>query len=298
MSGSPAVVGASASDAIRRRVAGPTIRVEVLAAFPAAVYLAHTDGVLALVTADGVRHPNAIAIGAKVDDRPFAGIPVGGQGTVGDHHVRLPGFAAAVRRWWRPRPALPPVVPGVLGDTVSALQLLLATAAAPLPHELAVPRSRLHRALADGDRDAALGQADALLGLGPGLTPSGDDVLSGIFAAVSLLGPVVDGHDLAGLTGLVRQVGDASVQRASTRTTSISAALLAHAVAGEVSDAAADVFTALAGAAPMTPAVQRLLRVGATSGRDLGVGILTGARLIASVVVPAPPTSPVPEETR
>ena len=60
-----------------------------------------------------------------------------------------------------------------------------AEAAAPLVHEL---QSALQHAIAISQVDARLIRlATLLIGLGPGLTPSGDDLLGGIFLALSAL---------------------------------------------------------------------------------------------------------------
>src|SRR5690606_5844253 len=73
---------AAASTAIRSVLAGPPRPVHVLAVFPAATYLAHADGIVALVAADGVRHPNALVLAATAADTPFAGYRVHEPGTI------------------------------------------------------------------------------------------------------------------------------------------------------------------------------------------------------------------------
>ncbi|MBS3939403.1 MAG: DUF2877 domain-containing protein [Actinobacteria bacterium] len=291
----PAVVGASASAAIRDRVTASPTRVDVLAAFPSAVYLSHPAGIVAVVAADGIAHPNAIGLAADTSERPFAAARVGASGRLGDHRLEIPGLHAEVRRWWRPRPALPTVAADDLARCCEDLDLLLATAAPPLPIALAAPVARLRTALHGEDIAAALAQVDGLLGLGPGLTPSGDDLLCGLLSAIALLGPAV-GAPAERRVAAARVVGAAVVARAPAATTSISAALLAHAVHGEVSDVAADVVHALAGRQPLAPAVRALLAVGATSGRDLTAGLLAGARVVSSGVLSRSAASS--EETR
>ncbi|MEX2503242.1 MAG: DUF2877 domain-containing protein [Egicoccus sp.] len=292
----PPAVGASASAAIRDRVTAPAVRVDVLAAFPAAVYLSHPAGIVAVVAGDGIAHPNAIGLAARASERPFAAVTVGASGRLGDHRLVLPGLHVEVRRWWRPRPALPTVTADALRLRCDDLDLLLATAAPPLPFALAAPLGRLRTALATGDAAGATGHVEGLLGLGPGLTPSGDDLLCGLLSAISLLGPAVGAADVDARIVAARTVGEVVAVRATSTTTAISAALLAHAARGEVSDVAADVLHALAGRQPLAPAVRALLAVGATSGRDLTAGLLAGARVASSDTLSRPPA--LPEETR
>jgi len=99
-------------------------------------------------------------------------------------------------------------------------------------------------ALRRGDLDAAA----PLLGLGPGLTPSGDDFIGGFL--------IVSRH---------QRVAEWALALAPRRTNKISAAHLAAAAAGE---AAAALHNALGGG-PLTP----LLALGHSSGWDM----LTGA---------------------
>jgi hypothetical protein len=99
-----------------------------------------------------------------------------------------------------------------------------------------------------------------LLGRGPGLTPAGDDVLAGF-----LLGSMAFGLD----AGRVRA---AVAAMAPARTTALSAALLWHADRGECVDEVAVVV-----ASPSGPAVDRLLRIGHTSGAALATGLATAA---------------------
>jgi hypothetical protein len=86
---------------------------------------------------------------------------------------------------------------------------------------------------------AARGQADAvraLVGLGPGLTPAGDDWLAGWLLAQHLTEDLTGSADLSGLTD---------------RTTTLSRALLACAAAGEA-DAAWQALLASLAEVPMT----------------------------------------------
>ncbi len=104
---------------------------------------------------------------------------------------------------------------------------------------------------------------DGLLGLGPGLTPAGDDVLAG--ALVTLVA-AADPRAVALRAG-VRAA-------APQRTTAVSAALLRHAGRGECGPELADLLRALAGAADPVVALGRLCAVGHSSGAALAWGVL------------------------
>ena len=119
---------------------------------------------------------------------------------------------------------------------------------------------------ARGDR-AALG---ALVGLGPGLTPAGDDWLAGWLLAQHL------GEDLRGLRNLEGLI----VALAADRTTTLSRALLACAAAGEA-DAAWHALLATLAEVPMThlpiyQSTQTILSHGATSGAAMLTGFCAG----------------------
>lgn len=110
-----------------------------------------------------------------------------------------------------------------------------------------------------------------LLGRGPGATPSGDDILAGIFLML-LRTTTGEAHRH------VRQAGDHLVKAAEHRTTSISTALLAQAARGRAADPILDAREAL-----LTPqmdtegrraALSNIRNIGHTSGLDTLVGML------------------------
>ena len=122
-------------------------------------------------------------------------------------------------------------------------------------------------------------KAALLLGLGPGLTPSGDDALCGVLLALDALGA----HDTrAALATEVRAA-------APSATTPLSAAFLAAAAEGQGSAALLDFIAALVAAEldALPATIAALGRVGHTSGWDA----LAGAYLTLSAFVrAAPPT--------
>jgi hypothetical protein len=108
-----------------------------------------------------------------------------------------------------------------------------------------------------------------LVGRGPGLTPSGDDVIAGVLLALRSAG------ELAAVQG----IGAALVPHLH-RTTSISAALLRAAVEGY---AVPEVVALLnsPGSSLDPNLLARVLAIGHSSGHDLVVGITAACRALA-----------------
>jgi hypothetical protein len=118
-------------------------------------------------------------------------------------------------------------------------------------------------ALATGDVVAAEDVTVELIGLGVGLTPSGDDYLVGLLAGLEATDDPVR-HRLA--TAIAAQ--------ADLRTTVIGAEMLRHAAAGAFAERLHDMLIALArGSLDLATAVERVMAYGATSGGDTLVGL-------------------------
>ena len=128
-------------------------------------------------------------------------------------------------------------------------------------------------ALETGDRSAAADVAARLIGLGPGLTPSGDDALVGIEAALYALAWPAAGF----LAQAMDDVED--------RTTALAATLLRHAAAGEFAERLHTLLAALLGSDDETirTAIDRAAAWGATSGTDCLLGVLIGLDVAAGV---------------
>jgi hypothetical protein len=169
----------------------------------------------------------------------------------------------------------------------------------PVLRGIAAGLHTLHIAFETGDPDAASVALVALLGRGPGLTPSGDDVVCGILAGlgwatntlpINKYGAInrastTDRSPEAAITQpIISGLGQAVNTTAATRTNRISAALLRHAGAGLLYAPAMDLGAALLAGDPgavAAPAL-RLLAVGHTSGADLAVGILFAVCVMSS----------------
>jgi hypothetical protein len=280
----PPVFRAAASTLLRPVLDGPPRPGVVLGVTNAAVYIeyGHPDvSVVGLVTADAVRVSNALAIPAGSDEAPFAAVAPETRVTIrldslsapqigareadlgGTQGVRWPGaeIVVDIARWWRPpRPRI--IDPARAIARRDELRELV-DASAAVPSYLVEPIHVLRAAVVTGDvRQAVSG----LVGLGPGLTPSGDDVLASTLVTLRALGQ--PHHALGAAVSAI----------APTQTTAISAALLQHAAAGYCIPQLAAVLAALDSGHPLTGPVEALLGVGHRSGGDLARGVLLALR--------------------
>lgn len=125
---------------------------------------------------------------------------------------------------------------------------------------------QLAAAISSGTSDAAGQIARRIVGLGPGLTPSGDDALIGLAAALW-----ATDHPARGFLAHV-------VEDVAVRTTAVSAALLRHAADGEFSQRLQTLLGALLGddESAVDAALEWAIEWGATSGTDCLVGVLFG----------------------
>ncbi|NRQ30553.1 DUF2877 domain-containing protein [Nonomuraea sp. NN258] len=266
-------VTGAASTAIRAVLDGPRRPARVLAAFPAGVYLeVRTDlepSVIAMITGAATRLPNSVLLAA-----PLPHVTVGDDASVGDGTVELGRLSLRARRWWDPAPPLGPIDRSVLAGGASRLDGGPPGLAGNPAVEL------LAASCASGWLLGAVTAAERLVGLGPGLTPSGDDVLAGLLVTLRHLGS-------ATATGRAVWLADwlaATVTfDARTRTTPISATLLHCAARGEASPEVIAVLRGLAGRQPLEPAVRRLHALGHTSGADLAQGVAIGLMAVLAL---------------
>ncbi len=236
-------VAGAGSPALRAVLDGPIRTGTVVHAGRQAVYvdlaLPGTGGFVGILARDAVQVPCGIA--TTLGELPD--IPFGTAVTVGDGRLHTDGLDVRISRlvsFAMPR----------LDD--AAVDRLLTVPADLSPARRQLPADALAR-LGLGDPAAV----PDLVGRGDGLTPVGDDVLAGWLVAARALGTD---------TGPVAEAVHAHLHR----TTGLSAALLRHAVAGDV---IAPFRTALTKGD--AAAVGVLLSVGHTSG----AGMLLGAQL-------------------
>jgi len=228
----------------------------VLAWFPRAVYLRLAGTVIALVGPDVGPGPLHLGLDAPVPNA-LPGTSVRRRATallVGDVAVDLRG-----RRVWRGAHPDP--------DRLRAASRLIVEVAGELGRRSALLRPPLS-ARADLARgciavDDLVGAAELLGGLGPGLTPAGDDVLGGVLFMRRLLGGERVTPSLSAAAGIVA-------------TTEISRAFVSWAARGQVLSAGHDLLVAAAGGdrSGAEAAARELVRVGETSGADFALGLV------------------------
>jgi hypothetical protein len=276
---------AVASSALASLLHGGQQPVTAIAAFDRAVYLEHDGGVLALETDDGCHLPNGVVLARSRADRVLGARYRLARGTVGGGVIVIDDLRVRPVRWRRARPVLRPTDARTLAATVAASWAHLDACTGHVPPELAGPLQEVVAALrADDPAVAAQRARRTLLGRGPGLTPAGDDVLAGLVAGVRLLGPATAPATTRPLVAAVVRSGTAIAAAGTTSTTSLSATLLRHAVQGEIAVPAEHVLAALTGHGALTAALDRLLAIGSSSGRDLAVGLLTAAGLVLHAI--------------
>ncbi|MGZ4606528.1 MAG: DUF2877 domain-containing protein [Blastococcus sp.] len=274
-------VPASASTGIAELLRGPVRTARVLMSVPAAVYLSvpgeRGSDVVGVLTSDAARLPLGCVLFRPSNGRPLVALPSGAPAEVGGGRIVVGDLAVSAAAWWNPRPRLPSLRPALLPEGVRQLRTTLYGEGVPhsaftlpgLPTGPGGPLAALRGAVRRADLDAALRTATRLIGLGPGLTPAGDDVMAGTIAGLVLLGHPSAERFAAGVYSL-----------AAGRTTELSRALLRHAAAGRVSGEYAAVLHGLVGERPLAPAVAQLLATGSTSGRAMALGLCTAIDLV------------------
>lgn len=143
-------------------------------------------------------------------------------------------------------------------------------------HDLVVDRARLLLgSLASAIRERRWSDtgapARALSGLGPGLTPAGDDLLAGLALGLK-----------AGVGTLPPEFAAALTDAGVGRTTDLAVARVRHAAAGHPDERVHQLLAALVmerSSDALPAAVRALLEYGHSSGADTLVGLLTGASL-------------------
>jgi len=216
--------------------------------------------VFAVLSQDAVRLPCGVVLATTKADLPLTRIApardvqdrehaVVGNGRITWTGPDGPVTVIAARQWapLRARPGLPQWA------ALAELRTLLDEC------ELGLERHRLDELAEQSGTTAVAG----LLGRGPGLTPSGDDVLAAYVLA-------------AGAFGLeIEQVRAAVAARAPQATSALSAQLLRHAAQGEAVGELVALIAALTHPdTTLSVVTARLLRVGHTSGAALAWGAL------------------------
>jgi len=261
----------------------------VIATFARSCYFAFDGRIVALVSAELHNGPLNLIV---IPTPPFGHLAIGAQVSSDAHRVQVAdaweiAFDGAIA--WDPALSrIDRAANDTLLDQLRALTDLIA-AEAPAGGLARVSVGRAGRILTPLERSASPGLADlssglrqadrsqvargarTLAGLGPGLTPSGDDVLVGCLLALTAL-PDVDGASAR----------EAIAVSARHRTTQISTAYLDAAARGEASEAWHRLAAAMStsDAVRVVGAAREVLVVGETSGSDMLGGFVLASRAL------------------
>ncbi|MFJ2029876.1 DUF2877 domain-containing protein [Streptosporangium sp. NPDC087985] len=269
----------AASTALRPVLESPRRPARVLAAFSSGIYLeVRTElepHVIAVVTGSAVRLPNSMVVTG-----PMPQVTVGDEAHVGDGSIEIGRLSLRAGRWWNPAPVLGPVDPVRLAASLPRMTGLCDRST----RRPGLAGNDAADLLAEGCAQASLLRgvmaAEQLVGLGPGLTPSGDDMLAGLLVALRHLGTAAGAPRAVWLADWLAA---AVTFDARGRTTPISATLLHCAARGEASGEVLAVLRALAGRQALEPALHRLLQLGHTSGADLAWGLRIGLTSVVNL---------------
>ena len=263
----------------------------VIATFARSCYLALDDRIVAVVSAELRNGPlNLVVTGAP----PFSRLSIGARASSNAHRVQVADAWDIVlddATAWNPvLRRIERAEHNTLRNHLRALTDLIA-AEAPAGGLARVSVERAGAVLTPLERSASLGLTDlftglrlvdrsqvargahVLAGLGPGLTPSGDDVLVGCLLALAAL-PDVDGTS----------VREAIASSVSHRTTRISTAYLDAAARGEASEAWHHLGAAMntSDTVRVVGAARQVVAVGETSGSDMLGGFVLASRALLS----------------
>lgn len=280
------------SDAVPRRIERDAFApIEVHSVYRSVVNLSTGDGLLSIASPATGGLPNGILVDLGPDLRALGlrpGMPVVATSvSVGVKPVGLLiDLVAAVR--WSPRLAVPRGGTSIAADRwrlrssdawSTARDMGAIGGFGPIlrddrsgGHDRDMVRQargmvdRLWAGLSAGDQADASVVGRGLIGLGPGLTPSGDDLLSGLEAGLHALDAACAGF-------LAQAIGDVD-----DRTTAVAATLLRHAARGEFAERIHILVGALldASGGAIPAAIERSVAWGATSGTDCLLGVLLG----------------------
>ena len=273
--------------------------------FHKAANIALDDTMLALLSDQLPRMPNSVRLAAVVANELLWSLKSGMEVQVGSGRVFIPDLDFILHLpelpAWEPRPQIMAyrwsreivahhvrLLAHFLVDrsrrdglALSAGPLLLGQQACETPLlQMALPMLRmLSQATWQQNIEGVEAAIRGLAGLGPGLTPSGDDALGGFAAVMALLSSQLsaDAAPREHIATVIASVGQ-------SRTTALSAILLAHAARGEVAEQLGTLLLTLALPAEASESVlqqaDRVLDFGANSGGDTLLGILLGLRTL------------------
>ncbi len=273
--------------------------------FRRAVNIALDDTILALLSSELPRMPNSVRLPPVVAKELLWSLRPGMDVRVGGGRLLIPAcdFSLSLPEAlpWEPRPEMTMrhwcretvaqharLLAGYLTDKrqqggliplVGPLLLGQPTQETPLAR-MALSALRMLARASWRQYIAGLEEATRrLAGLGPGLTPAGDDALGGFAAVTALLS-----SQLSADAAPRDHVAEIIAAVARLHTTVLSAVLLAHTALGEVAEHLGQLLLALAlpieESETVLRAADHVLAFGATSGGDTLLGMLLGLRAL------------------
>lgn len=279
--------------------------------FRRAVNFSFGETILALLSSELPRMPNGVRISSLAMTELVKGLEPGTPVWIGKSRLFLPSIPSNHFELflpetppWEPRPELAAYhlcCTSMAQHVQSLAQLLsqqpqhggLAPLAGPLllgrPAKMtpllstALPLLQLLLRASRRQETADVEEAArGLAGLGPGLTPSGDDALAGFASVMALLSPYI--YSGARSRNSIAEIISSA---ARPRTTTLSAALLAYAARGEVAEPLGNLLQVLTrpheASSEVLLAAERVLAFGGTSGGDTLLGLLLGLRALDHV---------------
>lgn len=158
----------------------------------------------------------------------------------------------------------------ILGEKLSLSNKFNEIAGAVLPHLVDMVKATMSRNI-NGLEKAV----KSLIGLGPGLTPSADDMLTGFTSSLWWIS-----RSLTKGIDYVDRVNSIIASNAD-KTNLLSRQLLQHATRGEVNERLAKLLEALLSGklSDIEPSLRRVMKIGETSGIDMTVGVLLGIQV-------------------
>ena len=274
--------------------------------FNKAMNIALDGTLLALLSTELPHMPNSLRLPSSVTKELLPNLRPGMEVRIGDDrlHIRAHNFSLRLPDTpaWEPRPDLS-TYNSWCRETVAQHVCLLAQFVADKPQpggltslvrplllgqqlqetslsRMAMPKLCLLAQASWLQNIAGIEEAvRGLAGLGPGLTPSGDDVLGGFAAIMALLSPQLSADSLPR-----KYIASIIAAVAKPRTTILSAVLLEYASRGEVAEQFGTLLLALMLPAEeietVLKAADRVLAFGASSGGDTLLGTLLGLRAL------------------
>ena len=273
--------------------------------FRKAVNITHDSTILALLSDELPRMPNSVRLRSVVTDKLLPNLQPGMKVCVGNDKLAIPScnfsFHLSDTPLWEPRPDVTAYqwhretvaqhtrlltqffaqkqLQGGLAPLIGSLFLEQLPQETPLSR-MAMPKLRLLAQASWQQNIAGIEEATlGLAGLGPGLTPSGDDVLGGFAATMALLSPQLSADSISR-----KHIASTIAAVAKPRTTKLSAVLLEFASRGEVSEQFGTLLLSLNLPTEEFETVQkatdRVLAFGASSGGDILLGMLLGLRAL------------------